>query len=189
MMQPIQTCVRRLGGALVLAAGVGFTLLAPAAPARAEIAFTLEAARVACASATAETLRRHGNTIYLPTSAQQMQDCRLEIDFGASAPALAARAAEAGVVEFVGLKLVRASYPDRLAVNRGGIAIAARPGGLTLSIALETLYGANRQRGAALSLSTRTGEGENAESHISPTLIIERAEPPPALLRTKRTQE
>ncbi len=187
-MQPIPKWIFWLGGALVWVAGVGFALFALAAPARAELAFTFEAARVACAGAAPEKLRWHANTIYLPTGAQR-QSCRMEVDFAASEPALATRAAEAGVVEFVGLKLVRATYPERLAVNRDGIAVTSRPGGLTLSIALETLFGANRQRGAALILSARTGDGDAAESHLSPTLIIERAEPPPALLRAKRTQE
>jgi hypothetical protein len=47
-----------------------------------------------------------------------------------------------------------------------------------LSMPLETLFGADRRHGAALILAARTGEGAEAESHISPTLIIERREPP-----------
>jgi hypothetical protein len=121
----------------------------------------------------------------LPAAATA-RGCRIEIDFTARDSAVVAHAAAAGVVEFVGLKRVRAAFPERLPVTRGGIALAARPGGLTLSIALEILLGADRRHGAALILAARTGEGAEAESHISPTLIIERGEAPP-LQRAKRT--
>lgn len=178
-MQPIPKWALWLGGALVWVAGVGLALFALAAPARAGLAFAPEAARLACDGAAPAALKRHGNALLLPAAAP-VQGCRIEIDFAAADPALAARAAEAGVVELVGLKLVRAAFPDRLPVNSAGIALARRAGGVTLSIPLETLLGANRRRGAALILAARTGEGTDAESHISPTLIIERADPIPA---------
>lgn len=186
-MQPIPKWALWLGGALVWVAGVGLALFALAAPARADVAFVPEAARLACAGAAPAALKRHGNALYLPAAAP-LAGCRIEIEFAAADPALAARAAAAGVVELVGLKLVRAAFPDRLPVNAGGIALARRPGGVTLSIPLETLFGANRQRGAALILAARTGEGDAAESHISPTLIIERADPPP-VQKAKRLPE
>ncbi len=186
-MQPIPKWALWLGGALAWVAGVGLALFALAAPSRAEMSFVPEAARLACAGAAPVALARQGNALRLPSVAAA-EACRVEVDFAASDSALAARAAAAGVVELVGLKLVRAAFPERLPVNRGGIALAPRPGGLTLSIALETLLGADRRHGAALILAARSGEGAEAQSHISPTLIIERGEAPP-LQRAKRTPD
>lgn len=186
-MQPIPKWAFWLGGALAWVAGVSLALFALAAPARAEMSFSPEAARLACDGAAPVALKRQGNALRLPAGAPA-QACRIEIDFAAPDSAMAARAAAAGVVELVGLKLVRAAFPERLPVNRGGVALAARPDGLTLSIALETLLGADRRHGAALILAARTGEGAEAQSHISPTLIIERGEAPP-LQRAKRTPD
>jgi len=169
-------------------AGVSLALFALAAPARAEMAFAPERARLACAGAAPEMLKGRGNALYLPApGGARTQGCRIEIDFSVSEPGLATRAAASAIVELVGLKRVRAVFPERLAVNRRDIALAAGPdGGLTLSIALETLFGADRQRGVALILAWRSGEGAEAKSYLSPTLIIERTEAP-ALLRAKRT--
>jgi hypothetical protein len=178
-MQPIPKWALWLGGALVWVAGVGLALFALAAPARAEIAFVPENARLACPGAAPSVLETRGNALYLPASAgAAKRGCRIEIDFAVQDAALSARAAAAGVVDLVGLKLVRAAFPERLRVNSAGVALAARPGGLMLSMPLETLFGADRRHGAALILAARTGEGAEAESHISPTLIIERREPP-----------
>ena len=187
-MQPIPKWALWLGGALVWVAGVSLALFALAAPVRAEMAFTPERARLACAGAATETLKGRGNALYLPApGGAQMRGCRIEIDFSVSEAGLATRAAASANVELVGLKRVRAAFPERLAVNRADIALAARAdGGLTLSIALETLFGADRQRGVALILAWRSGEGAEARSYLSPTLIIERTEAP-ALLRAKRT--
>ena len=187
-MQPIPKWALWLGGALVWVAGVSLALFALAAPARAEMAFTPERARLVCAGSAPETLTGRGNTLYLPApNGAQALGCRIEIDFSLSEPGLAARAAASAAIELVGLKRVRAAFPERLAVNRRDIALTARPGGgLTLAVALETLLGADRQRGAALILAWRTGEGAEAKSYLSPTLIIERTEAP-ALLRAKRT--
>lgn len=186
-MQAIPKWALWLGGALAWVAGVGLALFALAAPARAEMAFVPEAARLVCDGAAPSALRRQGNALRLPAAATA-QGCRIEIGFTARDSAVAAHAATAGVVEFVGLKRVRAAFPERLPVNRGGIALAARPGGLTLSIALETLLGADRRHGTALILAARIGEGAEAQSHISPTLIIERGDAPP-LQRAKRTPD
>jgi hypothetical protein len=178
-MQPIPKWALWLGGALVWVAGVGLALFALAGPARAEIAFVPGGARLACPGAAPRALEARGNALYLPATAEALaRGCRVEIDFAVKNPAHSARAAAAGVVELVGLKLVRAAFPERLRVNSAGVVLAARPGGLVLSIALETLFGGDRQHGAALILAARTGEGPEAQSHISSTLIIERAEPP-----------
>jgi hypothetical protein len=85
----------------------------------------------------------------------------------------------------MGLHLARAAFPSRLAVNAAGISLAARPGGLTLTFAAEMLFGGDRQRGAALILAWRTGEGAEARAVLSPTLLIERGAPP-THLRAKR---
>jgi hypothetical protein len=185
-MQPIPKWALWLGGALVWVAGVAMALFALAAPARAELAFTPERARLACAGAPPEALKGQGNTLHLPAPAQ-MRGCRVEIDFVVADATLAARAAASAQVELVGLKRVRAAFPERLAQNGTEIALAARPdGGLTLSVGLETLFGADRERGTALILAWRTGEGAEARSYLSPTLIIERVESP-TLIRAKRT--
>ena len=188
-MQPIPRGALWLGGALAWVAGVSFALFAFAAPARSEMAFTPEQARLACAGAAPETLKAHGNAVSLPIpSVAQLRDCRLEIDFSLREPALAERAIASAYVELMGLKLHRAAFPQRLAVNREGIDLAARPGGgLTLSIGLETLFGGDRQRGAALILAWRTGDGTEARSYLSTTLLIQRAEMP-TLLRAKRSE-
>ena len=185
-MQPIPKWALWLGGALVWVAGVSLALFALAGPARAELAFVPEAARLACAGAVPKVLAARGNKLPLPVRAQQ-HGCRLEIDFAVADAAVAARAAASAQVELVGLKRVRAAFPERLTVNRAGIALAARAGGgLTLSIALETLLGGERTHGAALILAWRSSEGAEARSYLSPTLIIERVEPS-ALLKAKRT--
>jgi len=185
-MQPIPKWALWLGGALVWVAGVSLALFALAGPARAELAFAPEAARLVCAGAAPEALKARGNTLPLPVQAQR-RGCRVEIDFAVADAAVAARAAGSARVELVGLKRARATFPERLAVNRAGIGLAARPGGgLTLSIALETLLGGERGQGAALILAWRSGEGAEARSYLSPTLIIERVEPS-TLLRAKRT--
>ncbi len=166
---------------------MSLALFALAAPARSEMAFAPERGRLVCAGAAPEALKGYGNALSLPApSAAQMRACRVEIDFSARDPALAERAAASGYVELVGLKRVRAAFPERLPVNRAGIALATRPGGgLTLSIALETLLGGDRQRGAALILAFRS-DGAEPHTYLSPTLLIERTEAP-ALLRAKRT--
>lgn len=188
MQQPIPKWALWLGGALVWVTGVALALFALAAPARAELAFAPERARLACAGAPPAALKGVGNTLQLaPPAGAQIRDCRIEIDFAVTDAALAARAAASAQVELVGLKHVRAAFPERLAANGPGLALAARPGGgLMLSLALETLFGADRQRGAALILAWRAGDGAEARSYLSPTLIIERVDAS-ALLRAKRT--
>lgn len=177
-MQPIPKWALWLGGALVWVAGLGLALFALAVPARAELAFTPERARLACAGAPPEAVKGQGNTLYLPAPGQT-RGCRIEIDFAVADPALAARAAASAHVELVGLKRVRAAFPERLAQNGTAIALAAGPGGkLTLSVAVETLFGADRERGAALILAWRTGGDAEARSYLSPALIIERVEAP-----------
>lgn len=186
-MQPVPKWALWLGGALVWVAGVSLALFALAASARAEVAFVPEAARLVCADAMPASLQGRGNTLSLPAPGEaQRRGCRVEIDFAVADAALAARAAASARVELVGLKRVRAAFPERLAVNRAGVGLAARPGGLTLSIALETLLDGDRGHGAALILAWRSGTGAEARSYLSPTLIIERVEPA-ALLRAKRT--
>lgn len=185
-MQPIPKWALWLGGALVWVAGVSLALFALAGPARAELAFAPESARLICAGLAPEALKARGNTLPLPAP-KDARGCRVEIDFAVADAALAAPVAASAQVELVGVKRVRAAFPERLPVNRAGIGLAARPGGgLTLSIALETLFAGERARGAALILAWRSGEGAEARSHLSPTLIIERVEPS-ALLRAKRT--
>ena len=187
-MQPIPKWVLWLGGALVWVAGVSLALFALAAPARAEMAFLPEGARLVCTGAAPVALKARGNTLYLPApGGAQMQGCRIEIDFAVNEPGPAAHAGASAIVELVGLKRVRAAFPERLAVNRAGVGLAPRPGGgLMLSIVLETLLGADRQRGTALILAWRSGEGAEAKSYLSPTLIIERTAPS-AQLRAKRS--
>lgn len=174
-----------LGGALAWVAGVTFALFAFAAPARSEVAFTPERARLACPGKTPEALKGQGNAVLVP-GASELRGCKVEIEFGVSDAALAERVAASGYVELVGLRRVRAAFPARLPVNRDGIALAPRAGGgLTLTLAVETLFAGDRARGAALILAWRTGEGESARAYLSTTLLIERAEAP-ALLRAKR---
>jgi hypothetical protein len=177
-----------LGGALAWVAGVSLALFALAAPARSEIAFTPEGARLVCAGTAPESLKGQGNALHLPApTAAQMSACRVEFDFALRDPSLATRVVASAYVELVGLKRVRAAFPERLAVNGPGLALTARPGGgLTLAVALETLLGGDRQRGAALILALRDGDGEAAQTYWSPTLLIERTDSP-ALLRAKRT--
>lgn len=186
-MQPIPKWALWLGGALVWVAGVSLALFALAGPARAELAFAPEAARLVCAGAAPEALKARGNTLPLAVPAEsRRRGCRIEIDFAVADAALAARAATSAQVELVGLKRVHAAFPERLSVRGAGIRLATRPGGgLTLSVALETLLGGDRRRGAALILVWRSGEGAEARSFLSPTLMIERVEPA-APLRTKR---
>lgn len=187
-MQAIPKWAFWLGGALAWVAGVSFALFALAAPARSEIAFAPERARLACAGSAPEALKSQGNALYLPAQGgAPKRGCHVEIDFSLRDPALAERAPASAYVELMGMKLARAAFPERLAVNRDGIRLTARPGGgLTLSVALETLFGGDRGRGTALILAWRTGEGAEAQTYLSPTLLIERVEPL-ALLRAKRT--
>ncbi len=183
-MQAIPKWALWLGAALAWVAGVTFALFAFAAPARAEVAFTPERARLSCPGKPPEALKGQGNAVYVP-GASELRGCKVEIEFAVRDAALAERAAASGYVELVGLKLVRAAFPARLPVNRDGIALSARPGGgLTLTLAVETLFAGDRARGTALILAWRTGDGETARAYLSPTLLIERAEAP-ALLRAK----
>lgn len=185
-MQAIPKWALWLGGALAWVAGVTFALFAFATPARSEVAFTPERARLACPGKAPEALKGQGNIVLVPGTGE-LRGCKIEIEFAVSDAALAERAAASGYVELVGLKRVRAVFPARLAVNRDGIALAARPGGkLTLTLAIETLFAGDRARGTALILAWRTGEGEAARAYLSRTLLIERTESP-ALLRAKRT--
>jgi hypothetical protein len=174
------------GEALAWMAGLGFTLFAVVAPARAEIAFTPERATLACPDAPAEALKGQGNALLVPgKTAEQLKGCAIVIQFAVRDPALAERAAAEGQVELVGLKRVKPSFPVRLPVNRDGVTLAALPGGgLTLSLAAETIFAGDRARGAALILAWRTGDGDAARAYLSPTLLIERADS--ALLRAKR---
>ncbi len=176
-MQPIPKWALWLGGALAWVAGVTFALFALSAPARSEMAFAPERARLVCAGAQPETMKAHGNAMLVPApSAAHPRDCRVEIDFSARDAALAERAAAAGYVELVGLKLARAAFPQRLAANGEGITLTKRPdGGLMLALALETLFAGDRGRGAALILAWRSGEGDDARTHLSSTLLLERA--------------
>ncbi|HEY7609861.1 MAG TPA: hypothetical protein VIF14_11570 [Alphaproteobacteria bacterium] len=186
-MQPIPKWALWLGAALAWVAGVAFALFAFAAPARSELAFTPERARLVCAGVAPKTLKGHGNGVTVPAPIEgQSRDCRVEIDFSVTDTALAARAAASGYVELMGLRLARGAFPQRFAVNREGIALAPRPeGGLTLTFAFDTLFGGERSRGAALILAWRTDAGAEARAYLSPTLLLERAEPP-SLLRAKR---
>lgn len=186
-MQPIPKWALWLGGALAWVAGVAFALFAFAAPVRAELAFTPEHVRLVCAGGAPKTLKGQGNAVLVPALTEgQSHDCRVEIDFTVTDAALAERAAASGYVELMGLRLARGAFPQRLAVNREGIALAPRPGGgLTLTFAFATLFGGERSRGAALILAWRTGEDAEARAYLSPTLLLERAEPPSAL-RAKR---
>ena len=185
-MQAIPKWALWLGGALAWVAGVTFALFAFAAPARSEVAFTPERARLACPGKAPEALKDQGNTVLVPGSSE-IRGCKIEIEFAVSDAALAERVAAAGYVELVGLKLARAAFPARLPVNRDGIALAPRPGGgLVLTLAVDKLFSGDRARGTALILAWRTGEGEAARAYLSRTLLIERAESP-AFLRAKRT--
>jgi len=154
-MQPIPKWASWLGGALAWVAGVTIALFALSAPARAEVAFTPERARLACPGALSEALPARGNALTVPAQGDaQLRTCRIEIDFSVRDAALAGRAAASGYVELMGLRLARAAFPARLPVNRDGIALAQHPGGgLTLTLSLDTLFGGDRQRGAALILA------------------------------------
>jgi hypothetical protein len=175
---------------LAWVAGVAFALFAFAAPARAELAFTPEGVRLACAGVAPKTLKGQGNAVLVPALTEgESHDCRIEIDFSVTDAALAGRAAASGYVELMGLRLARGAYPQRYAVNREGIALAPRPeGGLTLAFAFATLFGGERSRGVALILAWRTGEEAEARAYLSPTLLLERADPP-RLLRAKRAAD
>lgn len=177
-MQPVPKWALWLGAAAAWVAGVAFALFALAAPARAELAFVPERARLACAGAAAATLAGHGNVVLVPAGSEaQLRGCRIEIDFTVGDPALAARAVASGYVELLGLGLARAAFPARFAVNRDGIALAPRRGGgLTLTLAAATLFAGERSHGAALILGWRTGEDAAAQAFISATLLIERTD-------------
>jgi hypothetical protein len=186
-MQAIPKWALWLGAALAWVAGVSFALFAFAAPARSEVAFAPERAQLACPGKAPEALKGQGNAVAVPgKSAAELRGCRIEIEFAVRDAALAERVSASGYVELVGLKRVRAAFPTRLPVNADGISLAARPGGgLTLTVAIETLFAGDRARGTALILAWRTGEGEDGRAYLSPTILIERAEAP-ALLRAKR---
>ena len=175
------------GGAWGFMAGAAFAVFALMEPARAEMAFSPERARLLCGGAAPEPLKGHGNAVLVPALTDaQLRDCRVEIEFSVRDTALAENAAASGYVELMGLRLARAAFPARLAVNAAGISLATRSGGgLTLTFAAETLFGGDRRRGAALILAWRAGEGAEARAVLSPTLLIERAEPP-THLRAKR---
>jgi hypothetical protein len=172
---------------LAWVAGAAFALFAFAAPVRAELAFTPERVRLACAGAAPTTLKGQGNAVLVPALTEgRSRDCRIEIDFSVTDAALTERAAAAGYIELMGLHLARGAFPQRFAVNREGIALTPHPeGGLTLALAFATLFGGERGRGAALILAWRTGEDAEARAYLSPTLLLERAQPP-SLLRAKR---
>ena len=174
-------------GALVLMAGAGLALLALMEQARAEIAFNPERVRLLCAGAAPEPLKGYGNAVQVPALTDaQLGDCRVEIEFSVREAALAEQAATSGYLELMGLRLAHAAYPTRLAVNGDGISLTPRPGGgLTLTLAAKTLFAGNRQRGVALILAWRSDEGAESRAVLSPTLLIERAEPP-TQLRAKR---
>jgi hypothetical protein len=183
-MQAVPKWALWLGGALAWVAGVTFALFAFAAPARSEVAFTPERARLVCPGKAPEALKSQGNAVLVP-GASELRGCKVEIEFAVSDAAVAERAAASGYVELVGLRRVRAAFPARLPVNRDGIALAPRAGGgLTLTLAVETLFADDRTRGTALILAWRTGEGESARAFLSHTLLIERSDS--ALLRAKR---
>jgi len=176
MRQPIPKWTIWLAGALAWVAGVSFALFALAATARAELAFVPERARLACPGAAPVTLAARGNTSIVPAMSDlQLRGCRIEIDFAVRDAALAERAAGQAYVELLGLGLTRAAFPARYPVNRDGIALAPRPGGLTLVLAAETLFAGERRNGTLLILGWRSGDGADAQAFISSTLLIERA--------------
>jgi hypothetical protein len=186
-MQPIPKWAFWRGGALAWLAGVAFAMSALATPARAELAFTPERVRLACAGDAPKILKSQGNAVFVPALTEgQSHDCRVEIDFSVTDTALAERAAATGYVELMGLHLARGAFPRRFTVNRDGIALAPRrEGGITLAFAFNTLFGGERSRGTALILAWRTGEDVEARAYLSPTLLLERGAPP-SLLRAKR---
>src|SRR5581483_2297855 len=166
--------------ALARVAGVVLAASALVQTARAEIAFTPERARLLCAGAAPEALKGHGNAVMVPALGDaQLRDCRVEIEFAVPDTALAEQAPASAYVELMGLRLARAAFPSRLAVNAAGISLVARPGGLTLAFAAETLFGGDRRRGAALILALRAGDGGRVV--LSPTMLIERGEAPTQL--------
>ena len=176
MRNPIPKWTFWPAGAPAWVAGVSFALFAFAATARAELAFVPERARLACPGAAPVMLAARGNTAIVPAASEaQLRGCRIEIDFAVRDAALAERAAAQAYVELLGLGLTRAAFPSRHPVNRDGIALAPRPGGLTLAIAADTLFAGERRNGTLLILGWRSGEGADAQSFISSTLLIERA--------------
>jgi len=180
MLKPIPKWTIWLAGALAWVAGVSIALFALAATARAELAFVPEHARLACPGVAPVTLAARGNTAIVPAASDaQLRGCRIEIDFAvrdaARGAALAERAAGQAYVELLGLGLTRAAFPARYPVNRDGIALAPRPGGLILSLAAETLFAGERRNGTLVILGWRSGDGADAQAFVSSTLLVERA--------------